>query len=156
MKIVALALLMLVAAIGCDSSAVNDPVLGPDSYDEIEMQAAIDRARREVDVFIAELSKNEADSYSVKAPIKDGAIVEHFWLKDVTYKNGRFDGTIDNEPADVSNVKLGQRWSLAKNEISDWLYMKGGKMYGNYTLRPMLPALPPDEAGMLKAMLADP
>lgn len=125
-------------------------------YDEAEMDAAIARAQREVETFIQELTKPTGEDHAVKAPIKEGEETEHFWLTDVTFKDGQFEGKISNDPGIVSNVKFGQPWKIAKGEISDWMFMRGGKMHGNYTMRPLLKAMPKDEADALRALLAEP
>jgi uncharacterized protein YegJ (DUF2314 family) len=131
-----------------------DPVISVSGEDK-EMNAAIARARSEVDAFITILNAHGADSFSVKMPVHDGKQVEHFWLTNVTYADGVFTGEIDNDPEFVHTVKLGQTVSVKKEEISDWLYMKDGKMYGNYTVRVLLPKMDPDEAAKIKAMLAN-
>ncbi|MBL9163420.1 MAG: DUF2314 domain-containing protein [Planctomycetaceae bacterium] len=92
----------------------------------------------------------------MKVPIADGEAVEHFWLVGVTYQNGEFSGTINNEPGMVSNVQMGDRRQVAKAEISDWLFMRDGKMHGNYTLRPLLKTMPEKDVKIYEAMLADP
>lgn len=124
-------------------------------YDEAEMEAAIARARKEVDQFIVELEKGTDTSYAVKVPIEDKGKTEHFWLTDIVYRDGQFEGKIGNEPGIVSNVKLGQKWTVKKNEISDWMFMRKDKIHGNYTLRPLLKTMPKDEAEKIKSMLAD-
>jgi uncharacterized protein YegJ (DUF2314 family) len=125
-------------------------------YDEEEMEAAIARARREVDSFIAELAKPTGENHAVKVPITDQDDTEHFWLIDVSYSDGEFAGTINNEPGIVSNVRIGDKRKVKKSEISDWMFMQDGKMYGNYTLRPLLAAMPKDEAERYRSMLASP
>jgi len=125
-------------------------------YDEKEMEAAIARARTEVDRFIAELTKPTGTDHAVKVPIKDAGRVEHFWLTDVVYSAGNFNGTINNDPGIVKNVKIGDKRSVSKQDISDWMYMRGGKMYGNYTMRPLLKAMPADEAAKYRSVLAEP
>ena len=125
-------------------------------YDEQEMDAAISRARSEVDSFIGELSQPTGTSHAVKAPIEDSGKVEHFWLTEVSYGNGVFKGTINNEPGVVGNVKIGQPWTIKKTEISDWMYIRSGKMHGNYTMRPLLKTMPDDEAAKYRAILAEP
>lgn len=81
---------------------------------------------------------------------------EHFWLTDVSFENGEFKGTINNDPGMVGNVKIGQSWTVRKDGISDWMFMRGGKMYGNYTMRPLLKTMPEAEAAKYRSMLADP
>jgi uncharacterized protein YegJ (DUF2314 family) len=120
------------------------------------MEAAIARARSEVGKFITELSARTGTNHAVKAPISDGKETEHFWLTDVVFQNGEFTGTINNEPGLVSNVKMGQKWTLKKGEISDWMFMRGDKMYGNYTMRPLFKGMPESEAAKFRAMLAEP
>jgi uncharacterized protein YegJ (DUF2314 family) len=146
--------LVVVAVGGCGESAPDTLITS--GYDEKEMEAAIARARSEVDSFIAELSAPAGSTHAVKVPIKDGEQTEHFWLSDVTFQNGEFTGTIDNDPGTVGNVKIGQKWTVKKDEISDWMFMRDGKMHGNYTMRPLLKAMPEEEAAKLRSLLASP
>ena len=125
-------------------------------YDKAEMAAAIQRAQAEVDDFIADLHARRSQNYAVKAPIEHNGNVEHFWLVDVSYANGRFTGRINNDPGIVSNVKLGQRYSLGKDEISDWMFIRDRKLHGNYTMRPLLVTMPKHQADQFRAMFAKP
>ena len=93
-----------------------------------------------------------ARSYRIEA----GEDLFGVWLVDVTYQNGEFSGRINNEPGMVSNVQMGDRRQVAKAEISDWLFMRDGKMHGNYTLRPLLKTMPEKDVKIYEAMLADP
>jgi uncharacterized protein YegJ (DUF2314 family) len=140
----------------CFSCSKPPETLVEGGYDEKEMDAAISRARAEVDSFIIELSKGSGTNFSVKAPIEDKGETEHFWLTDIVYQNDEFGGIIGNDPGIVSNVKMGQKWKIKKNEISDWLFMRDGKMHGNYTMRPLLKTLPEEEAARYRAMMANP
>ena len=143
--------------VACSSCGKSDPdTLVRGGYDEREMDAAIARARKEVDAFIAEMEKGNGEGFAVKAPIEYQGQTEHFWLTDVVYRNGQFEGIIGNEPGMAKNVRLGQKWTIKKHEISDWMYMRDEKMYGNYTMRPLLKTLPPDEAEEYRKMLANP
>ena len=150
-----LLLLLLLTVSGCSTNNASDSLI-EGGYDEQEMDAAIARARSEIDSFIAEMSKGTGTDFSVKVAIEDKDETEHFWLKGIVYRNGKFEGVIDNEPGMVSNVKRGQRWSAKKSEISDWLFMRDGKMHGNYTLRPLLKTMPEEKAAKLKSILANP
>lgn len=151
---VAIALGSLLAFNGCQASK---PVTGAiTEYDEQEMDAAIARARNEVDGFIAELASRTGSDHAVKARIEDGGEIEHFWLIDISFQNGEFTGTINNIPELVHNVRIGQKWTVKKAEISDWMFFRDGKMYGNYTLRPLLQAMPSSQAAKLRSILAEP
>ncbi|HYF51654.1 MAG TPA: DUF2314 domain-containing protein [Planctomycetota bacterium] len=118
-------------AMAADDPAVTD-------YDAKKMDAAIQRARDEVDKFVAVITKEKVDSFSVKVQIKDGKDGEHFWLSDVKFADGKFSGKLNNTPGIVKNVKFGDPVTVEKQEITDWLYMRGRKMFGNYTLRVLM------------------
>ena len=145
--------LVIVAYCSCGTSPET---LIEGGYDDQEMEAAIARARNEVDTFIAELSEGNGTDFAVKAPIEDKGRTEHFWLTDVVYRDGEFAGVIGNDPGIVGNVEFGQEWTIRKNEISDWMFMRDGKMHGNYTMRPLLKTMPEEEAAKFREMLAEP
>jgi uncharacterized protein YegJ (DUF2314 family) len=86
-------------------------------------------------------------------PIKDKNGTEHFWLVDVSYKEGLFTGKIGNDPGIVKNVKFGQVWNAKKEDISDWMYIRGEKIHGGFTIDPLLPSFPKEEADALQAKL---
>lgn len=125
-------------------------------YDEKEIAAAIERARREVDEFIKILEKGEGEEFAVKAKISQGENAEHFWLGNLKIEGDLFHGTIANEPGIVTNVKLGQPWQVKKFEISDWKYERAGKIYGGYTIDPLLKSMPPVEAAWWRERLVRP
>jgi uncharacterized protein YegJ (DUF2314 family) len=120
------------------------------------MEAATARARKEVDTFISELSKPTGENHAVKVPITDSGGTEHFWLIDVSFQNGQFEGLVNNEPGIVKNVRMGEKRKVNKAEISDWMFMRGGKLYGNYTMRPLLKTMPKEEAEKYQSMIAEP
>jgi len=153
MNPIVLAFLIVVLA-SCTRDAPETPVRN--GYDQQEMDAAIAKARSEVDAFIQALTTGQGTDFSVKATIADGDKVEHFWLTNVVYSDGKFAGLIGNDPDFVMNVTFGDRITLDKNEISDWLFMRDGKMHGNYTLRPMLATMPKEQAAQYRAMFASP
>ena len=125
-------------------------------YDDKEMAEAIQRARGRVDWFILQTENRAGSEFAVKAKITDGEKNEHFWLSDISYRDGVFEGLISNEPGMVHNVKRGQRWKVGRDEISDWMFLKDGKIHGNYTLRPLLKTMAPAEAAKYREALAEP
>jgi len=139
----------------CSCSQKPDTLV-TEGYDQKEMDAAIARARSEVDSFIKEMSDRNGTAFAVKAPIQDKGETEHFWLTDIVYRNGEFEGLIGNDPGIVTNVKLGQKWTIKKADISDWMFMRDGKMHGNYTLRPLLKTMSEEEATKFRSILANP
>ena len=63
-------------------------------------------------------------------------------------------GTIDNDPELVHNVKIGQKMTVDSSQVADWLYMKAGKMYGNFTVRVLLPKMAPEDQAKIRALMA--
>ncbi len=136
--------------------AAEPETLVTEGYDQKEMDEAIAKAKKTVDKFIQVLESGKGENFAVKAPIKDGEKVEHFWITDVSFKDDKFTGRIGNDPGIVENVSIGQKWKIAKKDISDWMFMRDGKIHGNYTMRPLLKTLPEAQAKRLREMLADP
>lgn len=144
---------VLVGVVLILSGCAKQPETLTEDYDQKEMDTAISTAKRRVDEFISVLSKRGADSFSVKAPIKDAHGTEHFWITGVTYTNGVFTGEIGNDPGIVKNVKLGQTWTVKKEEISDWMYVIGDRIHGGFTIDPLLASFPKDKADELRKKL---
>jgi uncharacterized protein YegJ (DUF2314 family) len=151
-----LLLILVCICWGCGKAGDKPDTLIESDYDEAEMEAAIARARKEVDTFIAEVSKPTGENHAVKVPITDDNGTEHFWLIDVSYRNGQFEGVINNEPGIVKNVRIGEKRKVNRSEISDWMFMRDGKLYGNYTMRPLLKSMPKEEADKYRSMFANP
>ncbi len=126
--------------------------------DDPEMIAAIAKARASLPQFwqVFDNPANGESNFSLKVKITDSKGTEHFWATDIERKDGKIQGTINNDPNIVASVKLGDRIPIPQADISDWLYMKNGKMVGNETLKPLLKTLPPAEAETLRGMLANP
>ncbi len=148
------AVLFTVMVGGTTSAQTPDRVFRVDGKDE-EMNAAMARARATIEPVLQKLEEGSVDTFSVKVQVKDGEQVEYFWLNNIDFQDGIFTGTIDNDPEVVHNVKLGQKVTVKKGEIADWLYTKNGKMYGNYTLRVLLKKMPPEEVAKYRKILAD-
>jgi len=105
--------------------------------DDAKMTTAIATARSTVGQFVLVLEKPAAyqSDFAVKLPIRDGDTVEHMWVTGLKFRNGRFSGTIDNEPDQVKTVHLGQSITAVQSEISDWMYVERGMLRGGYTIR---------------------
>lgn len=145
--------------VGCKKADPPGVIGDPDrtikvSGSDAEMNAAMARARAEIDLAVAKLQAG-ADRFSVKVPVRDGGQTEYFWLSDVRYRDGVFTGKIDNDPDMVHTVKLGQEITAPRSEIADWMYFEGDKMHGNYTLRVLMKQMPAAEAEQYRRMLAD-
>ncbi len=140
-------------ASGQDSSYIKIP------NQDAEMEAAKAQARATLPQFWERLANPAAgeEGFALKVALPYGTNnTEHIWTKDVERTDGRITGVINNVPRDVKGVRIGQRIDIAEVQISDWMFLRNGKMVGNYTLRPLLKRMPPKDAARYRAMLETP
>jgi uncharacterized protein YegJ (DUF2314 family) len=133
-------LLCALLAVGCanDASVVQrsgqPAVIAFDDRDK-EMAAAIREARDSVQGFIAEMPalRGRGDYIAIKAPIAGGPGTEHVWLGSPEFREGAFHGKIDNVPLG-GHFKLGDTVTVKISEISDWMAVRDGELYGGFTV----------------------
>lgn len=133
-------LLCALLAVGCgnDASVVHrsgqPAVVAFDNRDG-EMAAAIREARDSVQGFIAELPalRGRGDYIAIKAAIPGDRGTEHVWLSSPSISDGTFHGVIDNVPLG-GRLKLGDSVTVKVSEISDWMAVRQGELYGGYTV----------------------
>ena len=144
------AVLTLVATATARDRVINVP------NDDSKMSAAISKARETLPKFLEEKAdpSSGAANFSLKVAISEGEYTEHFWLIDIKQDGTGYSGVIDNDPNYVNRVRIGERYEFKANEISDWLYMRDGKMFGAYTVRAMLHRMPKGQADRFRSMLA--
>jgi len=157
-RVIAVGLLALCAVSWLpDVAAAKDKVINVDQEDAA-MNAAIAKARASIDTFWKQHKKADpgVQNLALKVRISDGVSVEYFWLVDIERSAASLAGVINNDPNLVTNVTLGQRYTFKEAEISDWSFMRNGKIVGNETLRVLLDMMPPEEAATYRAMLETP
>jgi len=125
--------------------------------DEPEMIAAIAKARRMLPKFwqAFETRDDGQTQFTLKFRIIEGKRMEHFWVTNFVRQEGRVIVTIDQPPKIVAGVKPGDRLDIPEAEIQDWFYMRGGKMIGCQTIRPMFKMMPEKTVAELKNALED-
>jgi uncharacterized protein YegJ (DUF2314 family) len=111
------------------------------------MNQAMERARAEVQEFVAHLMKpadGESD-FAVKVPITEAGDTEHFWLEGVRYQDGKLSGRLANDPEVVRNHHYGEQVSVASDQISDWMYLREKRLVGGFTIRVLRNRMPAAE-----------
>ena len=133
-------LIFLFLLVGCapDAQVVNregEPEVVHVRTDDSDMNAAMASARRSVDGFVQEIPSllSSGAYFSVKVPLEVSGGTEHIWLDSPSINGGVFQGALGNVPLD-SSYRLGQRVSCEVGEISDWMAVVDGELYGGYTV----------------------
>jgi uncharacterized protein YegJ (DUF2314 family) len=121
-----------------------------------DMQEAMASARKSLDQFWAafEAKQSSDEGFALKVAITDGSKVEHFWVNRLQRRGAVTSGIVNNDPNDVTTVKLGQRIDFPVEQISDWMFLRDGKIVGNATLRVLLKYMPKEQAEHYRSMLA--
>lgn len=145
-----------ILAAGLSCSDQGDGVINV-ADDDAEMKAAIAKANASLPQFWQAFEKPKADEkdFALKVRITDDNGTEHFWATDIQRKEGKILGTINNEPNTVEKVKLGDRVVIPEADISDWTFLRGEKMVGNYTLRVLFKQMPSKEVEAYKKMMVE-
>ncbi|MCA6114793.1 DUF2314 domain-containing protein [Bradyrhizobium sp. WSM 1738] len=124
-----------------------------------EMNAAIAKARATPTFWASyEAPKSSETGHSLKVrfptPRNSG---EHIWMADVKkIADGRYSGKFANTPRDLPDKKAGEVAEFKEADISDWMFLRNGKIVGGETIRPMLKLLPKPDADALRARLETP
>ena len=147
---------LAIAMIACSEREQNKMVNV--EADDPEMLGAIAQARSTLPAFWQVFEKPQPgdSNFALKVMVTDQRGTEYFWATGIARRDGKILGTIDNEPNIVGSVRFGDRIEIAEGDISDWTYMRNGKMVGNYTVRPLFKRMPASEVERIRKMLADP
>lgn len=131
-------------SLGCDSTNTRktierdgQPSITMIENDDPKMNAAMKKARASIDEFVVAFNKADASTsaFAIKVEFTQGEDTEHMWVLPGNLDSGKYQGVLNNEPAYITNVKLGDNVKFGKSEISDWMYVRDGKLVGGYTLR---------------------
>jgi len=144
---IAFLLISLAASLASAQQRDDDEVVLVGNRDP-EMIVAIRTARAELDQFLALASAPPAETsgYKLKVIVRDGESTEHFWVTPFSREPNGFTGTLANDPRVVRNVKAGQTLRFARDQISDWGYVRNGRQVGSFTVCVLLKKMPAEQA----------
>lgn len=139
MKTKILIVFLTFCLISCKNSDKIERENQPDIYNvagnDKEMNEAILKANQTLSNFNAALANKEIEVKSLKVKFENQTDVEHIWLSDVEFKDGKYSGILDDEPEYIKDHKLGDLINVDNKDISDWMYVENGKLFGGYTIR---------------------
>jgi uncharacterized protein YegJ (DUF2314 family) len=159
--LVAVAVIAVVAVVPSGGAWAEDhsPIVDVPTSDPV-MAAAIVKARATLPEFWAsyENPKDSESGHSLKVRFPTGGKNgEHIWMADVKKLGaGLYSGRFANAPRDLPGRREGDLVEFTEASISDWMFLRNGKIVGGETIRPMLKSLPKRDADALRARLEKP
>ncbi len=140
------------------SAEDRSPVIDVRTADP-EMNAAIARARSSLATFWAsyDAPKSSETGHSLKVHFSTRKGGEHIWIAELKKQpGGTFSGVFANEPRDLPGKHAGEAVKFTETDISDWMFMRNGKIVGGETIKPLLKSMPKADADALRARMEQP
>lgn len=128
----------------------SDPTLPAGDY---QMAAAIGEARRTLPDFLAVMASPPAGSvgFRLRVSVSDGKRREFVWIMPFQAQpDGRFAGTVADDPAYLENLVRGQALVFERGDIVDWGYSTAGHEVGSRTVCVMIRRMPAERADSLR------
>ncbi|WP_439396380.1 DUF2314 domain-containing protein [Bradyrhizobium sp. PMVTL-01] len=126
---------------------------------DAEMNAAIARARATLPVFWAsyEAPKRMETDHSLKVRFRTVGNDEHVWMSDVKkLASGEYTARFADTPRNLPEKRFGDLAAFKDADISDWMFMRNGKIVGGETIKPLLKSMPKSDADALRARMEQP
>ena len=114
--------------------------------DDPEIAEAMSRARDSFQFFWKEAALDfnrvipALELACVKVPFSDdpsdpGSWVEHMWVTEINYDGETITGVLMNSPNRLQSVREGDAVKVTVDELSDWMCILNGRVYGAYTVQ---------------------
>jgi len=144
-------LLCAVLLFSCEKSSEPPEVtVMPVYQDDMEIARIAEDARSTLPVFFRYLNRTSAgkDCYVKCAFLADedsGVDREQIWLTGIQFRNGRYFGVLASAPRYLSGMKKGDRVIFDIDAITDWMYIRSGKITGGESIKYLLEKIPEDQ-----------
>ncbi len=137
----------------------DSSIMGVDETNA-QMNAAIDKALETIDIFFTALESGEypRDSFMLKILTETAPEqYEHMWYVFIEFtEDDKILGYLTHNPyAEGSVYTAGEVYSLDPSMVTDWRYLDGDKLRGDFTTRVVLGFMAQDEPEKAAANLAD-
>ena len=83
--------------------------------------------------------------YPFKADDDSGVDMEQVWLTGIHFKNGIYYGFIASAPQHLTGMKKGDKVIFDTDTITDWMYVRGGRIIGGDSIKYLLEKKPEDQ-----------
>ena len=125
-----------------------------------EMNAAIAQARSTLQAFWAsyQAPKPSETGHSLKVRFPYGSNSgEHIWMAEVKKVGDiSYSGQFANAPVHLRGKRAGDVVEFTQADISDWMFLRNGKIVGGETIKPMLKRMTKADADALRARMESP
>jgi uncharacterized protein YegJ (DUF2314 family) len=123
------------------------------------MAAAEREARRTLPIFLAKWRAKPAgySAFRLKAGFRtdDGRGEEFLWLEPLSIApDGAITGRLSDDAVAVSSLRQGVAVKAPSAKIGDWMYVKGGRIFGAFTTRAHLARATREERAQLLPILS--
>ena len=114
------------------------------------VQIAID-ARRTLPIFFRQLASgdHEEKGFSIKHPFRadddSGVAMEQLWLGNIHFRDGEYLGVLASDPLHISGMQKGDTVALDMDAITDWMYVRDGKIAGGRSIKYLLERIPENQ-----------
>jgi uncharacterized protein YegJ (DUF2314 family) len=121
--------------------------------DDMDIARIAEDARNTLPVFFRYLTTSGAGAnagkdcyvkYPFLADEDSGVDKEQVWLTGIQFSNGKYFGVLVNAPRHLSGMKRGDRVIFDMDTITDWMYIRGGKITGGESIKYLLEKIPED------------
>jgi len=144
-------LLCAVLLFSCEKPADSPEITVMQVYqDDGEIARIAEDARNTLTVFFRYLTRagSSNDCY-VKYPFlaDDDSVVdrEQVWLTNIQFSNGRYFGVLTSTPRYLGGMKKGDRVIFDMEAITDWMYVRDGKIIGGESIKYLVEKIPEDQ-----------
>lgn len=123
------------AGASTSTAAGGSDVIAVDGNDSTMKKAEAEAKSRWHD-FVAAFNEKNGSDFTVKGRIAEGENAEYMWLRVSAIDGEAVHGTLDNEPAQLSNLHLGQDLHIKLDDVDDWAYIgRDKKPRGGFTIK---------------------
>ena len=144
-------LLCAVLLFSCEKPSEPPEVTVVQVYqDDAEITRIAEDARNTLSVFFRFLNRagGGKDCY-VKYPFMadedSGIDKEQVWLTNIQFSNGKYFGVLTGSPRHLSGMKRGDRVIFDMEAITDWMYVRGGRIIGGESIKYLLGKIPEEQ-----------
>ena len=74
-----------------------------------------------------------------------GVVTEQIWLTGIHFKNNRYYGQLTSVPMHLSGMKPGDTVIFEADDITDWMFVRSGRIIGGLSVKYLLEKIPEDQ-----------